>query len=73
MTMTNQQLLDSFLRHISKMEVQIEELKHLVQTVAESESTEAVAVLQKENQSLRERLREQDIMNYIESKSHDKR
>ena len=71
--MTNQQLLDSFLRHISKMEVQIEELKHLVQTVAESESTEAVAVLQKENQSLRERLREQDIMNYIESKSHDKR
>lgn len=71
--MTNQQLLDSFLRHISKMEVQIEELKHLVQTVAESESTEAVAALQKENQSLRERLREQDIMNYIESKSHGKR
>ena len=55
------------------MEIHVEELKLLVQSLAESDSAEEVARLQKENNALREQLRERDIINYMESKSHDKR
>lgn len=71
--MVSKQQLEAIYRRISEVEVHVEELKLLVQSLAESDSAEEVARLQKENQTLRERLREQDIMNYIESKSHEKR
>ena len=71
--MVSKQQLEAIYRRISEVEIHVEELKLLVQSLAESDSAEEVARLQKENNALREQLRERDIINYMESKSHDKR